>query len=331
MNKQEVIVILYPGCIFFEISLAVELLADKYKVTFATPDGKDHSASNGSVIGSTISYNDIKLDNCRALLIPGGDPGTIKEDPILDKVIQAANERELLLGAICAGPFVLAKAGVLRNKEIAHGYESEQLDFLKAYFEGVNLTDDMVKCDGHIITAKPDAYIDFSVEVACRLGAADASKANRIKDYYRGTLGKKIRPLSLALIKNSSGQLLLLRGFDSVKNEHFYRPLGGGIEFSESSRTALEREIMEELGQEVFVSDLEASFENIFTFDGIKGHEIIMLYTADFKNKEIYNLTEIDIFESGVAISKAVWRSVKEIKSEGSKLYPNGLEAVVER
>jgi hypothetical protein len=35
------------------------------------------------------------------------------------------------------------------------------------------------------------------------------------------------------------------------------------------------------------------------------------------------------IFESGVSIGKAVWRSVEEIKSEGSKLYPTGLEEII--
>lgn len=38
---------------------------------------------------------------------------------------------------------------------------------------------------------------------------------------------------------------------------------------------------------------------------------------------------ELDIFESGVVIAKAVWRSVAEIKAEGAKLYPSRLEEVI--
>lgn len=139
-------------------------------------------------------------------------------------------------------------------------------------------------------------------------------------------MGKKIRPLALALIRNPKGQFLFHKGHDKVKDENFYRPLGGGIEFSESGRIAVEREIMEELNQEVAVSGLTASFENIFTFDGHQGHEIIMLFSAEFKNKNVYQQRELDIYESGVVISKAVWRSVDEMKSEGAKIYPNGLE-----
>ena len=325
-SKSSVVAILYPGCIFFELALTLELLAEKFEIVFATPDGSDHQASNGSLVRANTSYKDIDLTKCRAILIPGGDPGSIKDNKIIDDVIQSANNQGLWLAAICAGPSVLAKANVLKGKKIAHGYGPKQLEFLKSYFEGVHLTEEKFVCDGNIITAKPDAHIDFAVEIACRLDVADASKANRLKDYYRGILGKKIRPLALALIRNPKGQFLFHKGHDKVKNENFYRPLGGGIEFSESGRIAVEREIMEELGQEVAVAGLTASFENIFTFDGHQGHEIIMLFSAEFKNKNVYEQQELDIYESGVVISKAVWRSVDEMKSEGAKIYPNGLE-----
>lgn len=325
-SKLSVVVILYPGCIFFEMALVIELLAEKYQIVFATPDGSDHDASNGSLVRANTSYLNIDLTNCRAILIPGGDPELIKDNKIIFDVIQSANDKELWLAAICAGPLVLAKASVLRGKKIAHGYNSKQLEFLQSYFDGVQITEEKFICDGNIITAKPDAYIDFAVEIACRLSVVEASKANRIKDYYRGILGIKIRPLALALIRNSKGQYLFHKGYDKIKNENFYRPLGGGIEFSESGRIAVEREIMEELNQEVNVSEIIASFENIFIFDGRPGHEIIMLFSAEFRNEDVYQQQELDIYESGVLISKAVWRSVSEIKSEGAKIFPNGLE-----
>ncbi len=329
VTQPSVVAILYPGCIFFEIALAIELLAEKYQIILATPDGADHYASNGSVIRATTSYQKIELSNCRAVIVPGGNPGSIKDNKAIDEVIQAANNKGLWLAAICGGPLILAKANILKGKRIAHGYDPKQLEFLKSYFEGVHLADEKFVCDGNIVTAKPDAHIDFAVELACRLDIVDASKATRTKDYYRGILGKKIRPLALALIQNHRGQFLFHKGHDKVKGEYFYRPLGGGIEFSESGKVALEREIMEELNQEAVISGLKAAFENIFTFDGHEGHEIIMLFSADFKNKDVYYQSDLEIFESGLVIGKAVWRSIAEIKAEGAKLYPAGLEEIV--
>jgi putative intracellular protease/amidase/ADP-ribose pyrophosphatase YjhB (NUDIX family) len=328
-NKPSVLAILYPGCIFFEVALALELLAEKCQIIFATPDGEDHQASNGSIIKVATSYKQVDLSNCRAVLIPGGNPDSIKDNKDIDLIIQSASERGLLLAAICAGPSLLAKAQVLKGKRIAHGYGPEQLEFLKPYFEGAQLTDEKIVCDGNVITAKPDAHIDFAVEIACRLDAADASKANRLKDYYRGILGQKIRPLALALIRNKEGKYLFHKAHDKVKGETFYRPLGGGIEFSESGQIALEREIREELSQEVHVSELMASFENIFTFEGRRGHEIILLFPAKFKDESICERQELDIFESGVVVGKAVWRSVADIKVEGAQLYPNGIERML--
>lgn len=329
ISKPSIVTVLYPGCIFFELALVTELLAEKYQMIFVTPDGKDHLASNGSVMQAHTSYKNVDLTDCRAVLVPGGDPGSIKDNTDIDNLLQSANQKGLWLAAICAGPLVLAKAKVLKGKKIAHGYNREQLEFLKSYFEGVQLTSEQFVCDGNVITAKPDAHIDFAVEIACRLEVVDATKANRTKEYYRGILGRKIRPLALALIQNPKGQFLFHKGHDRVKGEYFYRPLGGGIEFGESGKIAVEREILEELNQETHVSELRASFENIFTFEAHKGHEIIMLFAADFKDKSIYEKAELDILESGVVIAKAVWRSVAEIKAEGAKIYPDGLEKVL--
>ena len=329
-NESTVVVVLYPGCIFLEVALAIELLAEKYQIVFATPDGLEHKASNGSILKVQTSYQDIDLSFCRALVVPGGNPGSIAENKEIDQVIRAANEKGVLLAAICAGPFVLAKANVLKGKRIAHGYSLKQLEFLKQNFVDVVLTAERFISDGNFITAKPDAHIDFAVEIACRLGSVDASHVNRIKDYYRGILGQKIRPLALALIRNPGDQFLFHKGYDKVKGETFYRPLGGGIEFSESGQIAIKREVMEELGQGIHVGRMISSFESIFTFEGQSGHEIIMLFTADFLDRSVYEMKELDIFESGVPIAKAVWRSLSDIKDEGSRLYPDGLDRVID-
>jgi len=327
--KDTVIVILYPGCIFFEVALVVEILTEKYKIIFATPDGKDHLASNGSVLRASASYDKIDLLNCKAIIVPGGDASSIKDNTEVERVIQDANRSNIWLAAICAGPSILAKAKVLKGRRVAHGCGPKKLEFLKSYFEGTILTNEQFVCDQNIITAKPDAHIEFAVEIACRLSCVDASKANRVKDYYRGILGRKVRPLALALIKNKNSQYLFHKGYDKVKNEYFYRPLGGGVEFSESGKVAIKREIMEELNQEVQVGGLLASFENIFTFDGHPGHEIIMLFDVSFIDAFVYEVQELDIYESGMAIAKAVWRSLSEIKSEDAKIYPLGLENVI--
>lgn len=59
---------------------------------------------------------------------------------------------------------------------------------------------------------------------------------------------KEIRPIALGLaIKDN--KLLVGEGFDNVKNETFYRCLGGGIEFLEKSSDALKENLKKKLEQ----------------------------------------------------------------------------------
>ncbi len=325
MKKEFVIIVLYPGCISFEVTLASELLSAKYELVTVSPEGLDVRMNSGLPIKINKSFKEVDLVGCNAILVPGGDPRSLIENKEIDHILVEANKQNILIAGICAGPSVLAKAGILKGKRIAHGYQKDQLEFLKEIFKEVILTDDLFVVDKNIITAKPEAHIEFAVEIACRLGATDASKSGKLKEYYRGTLGRKIRPVAFGRIQNKKGQFLLFRGFDKINNEYFYRPLGGGVEFHETAKEALVREFLEELGQQIIVGDQFKVIENLFTYEGNKSHEIVFLFEARFADQSMYTRNEFDIVESGQVIGKAIWRSLEEIQMEGAKVYSIGL------
>lgn len=60
----------------------------------------------------------------------------------------------------------------------------------------------------------------------------------------------RIRVIALGLVQQQR-RLLLHQGFDSIKQQTFYRALGGGVEFGESSAEALQREFHEEIQAEL--------------------------------------------------------------------------------
>ena len=64
-------------------------------------------------------------------------------------------------------------------------------------------------------------------------------------------MASSIRPIAVALIRRSSDGALLVTGHGLNTDDPRVRPLGGGIEFGESARTALDREIAEEIGGSV--------------------------------------------------------------------------------
>jgi 8-oxo-dGTP pyrophosphatase MutT (NUDIX family) len=136
----------------------------------------------------------------------------------------------------------------------------------------------------------------------------------------------QIRPLAICLFQNKD-RILVAEGYDPVKKQTFYRPLGGGIEFGEWSHETICRELMEEIGVEVAQNSLKylGTVENIFTFNGIAGHEIVMIYDGALKDSRLYDQTLILGKEANGEEIRAVWKDLKEFKGGNSILYPTGL------
>ena len=130
------------------------------------------------------------------------------------------------------------------------------------------------------------------------------------------------RPVALCLFTNN-GRLLAAKGTDSVKQTEFYRPLGGMIEFGEYGIDAVQREVMEETGQKIKNVKYLGTLENIFTYEGKSGHEIVLMYDAEFLDKSIYEKEYIDIVE--VDWCKAIWVNIEDCIGRKITIYPDGI------
>ncbi len=107
-----------------------------------------------------------------------------------------------------------------------------------------------------------------------------------------------IRPLVICLFRHN-GKILVSEERDPTKDEIFYRPLGGGIEFGEHSTEALHRELMEEIGAEVKDLVYLGTLENIYIFDGEPGHEIVQVYDGALTDSGLYEQAVISGIRSG--------------------------------
>jgi 8-oxo-dGTP pyrophosphatase MutT (NUDIX family) len=138
---------------------------------------------------------------------------------------------------------------------------------------------------------------------------------------------KRVRPLAICVFRNN-GRILVNEGYDSVKDERFYRPLGGGIEFGEPGKDTVCRELMEELNVEVDRDSLKylGAVENIFYFNGTPSHEIILIYDGALKDSKLYNQTELVGTEpDSNEATRAVWKNMDEFGDRKAILYPTGL------
>jgi 8-oxo-dGTP pyrophosphatase MutT (NUDIX family) len=135
----------------------------------------------------------------------------------------------------------------------------------------------------------------------------------------------RIRPLAICVFRNN-GRILVAEGYDPVKGQTFYRPLGGAIEFGERSQDTVQRELMEEIGARVEDLQYLGTLENIFIFNGEAGHEIVMVYDGVLTESGLYEQAEVEGREADADESfKAVWKSLDEFGEGKSILYPTGL------
>jgi 8-oxo-dGTP pyrophosphatase MutT (NUDIX family) len=134
-----------------------------------------------------------------------------------------------------------------------------------------------------------------------------------------------IRNIAICLIEHDN-KLFVGEGRDDVKGETFYRPLGGGIEFGELAAQTAIREFKEELNAEIQVLSYCSTLENIFEFNGIKAHQIVIVLQARFVDSAFYGLDNITcIDDNGEFVAK--WIDKEEFYSGRKILYPAGLTA----
>jgi 8-oxo-dGTP pyrophosphatase MutT (NUDIX family) len=133
----------------------------------------------------------------------------------------------------------------------------------------------------------------------------------------------QIRPIAICIFRRED-QILVAEWYDPSKGHHFYRPLGGSIEFGEHGRRTVERELMEELGAEVADLHYVTMFENIFSYNGQQGHEIVLLYEGRLVDQALYEVDTLLGHDDGDVALKAVWRHLDSF-GPSAPLYPDGL------
>lgn len=128
--------------------------------------------------------------------------------------------------------------------------------------------------------------------------------------------------------ENSHLDELLVARDHHPNGESFYYPLGGGVEFGEHSEDALHREFDEELGVSLSNVREVGTYEEVFTTDGQKQHEVWRVYEANIAESWPYEKDDFSGYEVELDEEiECVWLS-PTVFSEGEEtLYPEPLVA----
>ncbi len=99
----------------------------------------------------------------------------------------------------------------------------------------------------------------------------------------------KPRRIAICLIWRN-GSVLVGQAYDRIKQQRFYRPLGGEIEAGETAAQAVVRELLEELGQEVELLGHLGEIDNRFVYEGKPGWEVVDVFEGRFVNPPVGEL-----------------------------------------
>jgi len=141
-------------------------------VTGKTVMGKHRIPVTADILACDLVLN----DEVQAVILPGGLPGAenLDGDATVQAALDFAAQKQILIGAICAAPFILGKKGLLVGKRAIcyPGFEAD--------LQGAELSEDAVCRDGNIITAKGmGVAVPFGLEIVAAL--KDAQTADTIE------------------------------------------------------------------------------------------------------------------------------------------------------
>ncbi len=132
-----------------------------------------------------------------------------------------------------------------------------------------------------------------------------------------------IRAISIGLIRRRD-ELLVMAVRDDNNQIKGWRPPGGGVEFHESAREALVRELSEELRQSVRCGKQVCVLENIYQHEGCPGHEVVFVFEAEFSDASAYATEDYAFADAGIR-NNVTWRRCSEFVQRSTLLFPDGL------
>ncbi len=128
-----------------------------------------------------LLLSEAKIEDYHAVFIPGGNsPKNLveKQKGLLVKIIQEADKKNLLLSAICHGPYALAHADAVRGRQVT-GHPEIIKNLTEA---GGNYVAEVCVVDRNIITGNWPYFESFALTVADKLLYHDEKQKSRLAE-----------------------------------------------------------------------------------------------------------------------------------------------------
>jgi putative intracellular protease/amidase len=176
----------------FEVTLALQILKNIGQRA-VIPVGYDLtpvvSQSGFTHLPQLSLEQAMELKDVEALIIPGGP--IRPQGAELTRLLQQLDRERKLLAAICFGPQYLGRAGVLDIRRFTTSCAEETIHSLGVSdpYPRQNYVEARMVRDGHVITAKGSAFVDFAFAIADCLGVY-VDKPGEMEAFYADIVNK---------------------------------------------------------------------------------------------------------------------------------------------
>ncbi|MDQ4077032.1 MAG: DJ-1/PfpI family protein [Chloroflexota bacterium] len=181
-EQRNILLLLFPSFSEYEVTIATAVLRDTHHLTTVALVPEPVTGESGLQVMPHAALDEIDPSEYEALIIPGGNMFYLKRARPLFDFVRTLHDQGTLLAAICSGPYVLARAGVLASRRYTVTLTPQQRAYLGCFEERGFCYDPIVE-DENVLTAQGHAYVEFGLRIGERLGAI---RDNTVHDFYRG-------------------------------------------------------------------------------------------------------------------------------------------------
>ncbi|MFC3750106.1 DJ-1/PfpI family protein [Paenibacillus sp. GCM10012306] len=151
-------ILIYNSFVQFEVVLAAYFMKTQGEVYTLGLGSSPVNSSESFSVNPAKTLSEVNVQEIDLLIIPGGETEEIIKDESLLKLLRELDTAGKVIGGICGGVSVLKAAGILNNRKFVEVAAAEE--GVSAATSGVN-----VMVDGNIVTALPNGYVDFALEL----------------------------------------------------------------------------------------------------------------------------------------------------------------------
>ena len=158
------------------------------------------------------------------------------------------------------------------------------------------------------------------------MDARDAAPTVGSLDQEAQSRDGQLPRLKVVCVIRHGGDYLFAVGTDPIGPQTFLIPVGGGIDFGELAAAAAAREVQEEIGVEIKNPRLLGVLENIFTYNGELGHEVVFCFIDQIPSRD---MVPSEGLESNGESFPLRWLSRDELRSCPIPVYPDGILGLI--